>query len=82
MDKFSRRETDDIFLFSPEIRPRHFMQSVILGNLHEISKPIFPENTKKKKKKKKKKKYFKISSAEILASLLSVKKTVSEHCRP
>ena len=50
-----------VFLFFPENRLWHFMQTVSLGerdNLYEMSKPIFWE------KKKKKKKYFKMS-AEI-----------------
>ena len=37
--------------FSQQNRRWHFMQNVFLGdNMHEMSKPIFWENTKKKKK--------------------------------
>ena len=44
MGKFSRWQTDEIFLFFLENRIRHFMQIVSLGdNLHEVSNPIFLE---------------------------------------
>ena len=47
------------------------MQIVSLGdNLHEVSKPICEE--------KKKENYFKVSSAEFLSRVLSVKKILTE----
>ena len=43
-----------LFLFFPENRIWHFMQTVSIGdNLHEISNPVFCQKKKKKKKKKK-----------------------------
>ena len=40
--KFSRRQIDDIFLFSPENRIWHFMEIVSTGDsFHEMSKPVF-----------------------------------------
>ena len=42
MSKFSRQQTDDIFLLFLENRIWHFMQIVSLGdNLHEVSNPTF-----------------------------------------
>ena len=42
MAKFSRRQTDDIFVFFLENRICHFMQIVSYGdNLHEMTDPIF-----------------------------------------
>ena len=42
MDRFSRRQIDDIFLFFLENRIWDFMQIVSLeDNLHEVSNPVF-----------------------------------------
>ena len=41
MDKFSRRQIDDIFfLFFLENRIWHFMETVLGDSLHEMSNPI------------------------------------------
>ena len=40
MGKFGKQLIDDIFLFLPENRIRHFMQIVSIGdNLHKMSYP-------------------------------------------
>ena len=53
MGRFSRRETDEIFLIFPENWIRHFMQ--IVTSLHKMSNPVFSEKWDN---------YFNMSSAE------------------
>ena len=66
--KFSRRQIYGTLLFSPENKLWHFMQFVFLGwdNMYEMSNLISRG------------KYFKLSSAEIIPSMLSISSTAFE----
>ena len=61
----SKRQTDDVFLILQENRIWLFMQIVSLGyNLHDMSNALFGKKQEKK---------IKLSSREILLSMLSIK---------